>query len=284
MKKKTKIIGVITAVSASVATGYSLVFDLPSAPTLSIIDGQKIEKHVFCYENSDSQPIDNNGKINVLVWNIYKQNRDNWQQALARFSANTQLILLQESSLTPELEKWIADDNKFAIQVDAFKAFKVPAGVLSLSTSAPFFACAYTEKEPWIRLPKSGLFSLYKLSNGQSLAVVNLHAINFTYGTKEYQEQIKTLVSRLLDHSGPVLVGGDFNSWSAVRWKVLKRNLHEIGVEEVPFSPDNRKQFINGLPLDHLFYRGLTLDQATSPTTDASDHNPLIATFTLSSS
>ena len=281
MKKKTKILGVITAVSASVVTGYSLVFDLPVSPTLSIIDGKKIEKHVFCYENDASQPIDHNGKINVLVWNIYKQNRDNWQQALQRYAANTQLVLLQESSLTPDLENWISKEEKFAIQVDAFKAFKVPAGVLSLSSSSPVFACAYTEKEPWIRLPKSGLFSLYKLSNGQTLAVVNLHAINFTYGTKEYHGQIKTLVSRLLDHSGPVLVGGDFNSWSAGRLKVLKSNLHHIGVEEATFNPDNRKQFINGLPLDHLFYRGLTLNQAESPVTTASDHNPLIASFSL---
>ncbi|CAH0540964.1 endonuclease/exonuclease/phosphatase family protein [Vibrio marisflavi] len=281
MKKKTKILGVITAVSASVVTGYSLVFDLPGAPTLSIIDGAKVEKHIFCYENKSSRPIDSNGKINVLVWNIYKQNRDNWRSALQRYSSDAQLVLLQESSLTPALENWIESEDKFAIQVDAFKAFKVPAGVLSLSSSSPMFACAYTEKEPWIRLPKSGLFSLYKLSNGQTLAVVNLHAINFTYGTKEYQQQIKTLVSRLHEHSGPVLIGGDFNSWSAGRLKVLKRNLHEIGVEEAKFSPDNRRQFINGLPLDHLFYRGLILDKAHSPVTTASDHNPLIASFSL---
>lgn len=283
MGRKTKIIGILTAVSTSMVAGYSLVFELPSAPTISVIDGQQLAKHLVCYENAAAPAIDQHGQLEVLVWNIYKQNRPNWQSELTQYTQSSQLVLLQEASLTPEFIRWIKDTGLVALHVDAFKAFNVPAGVSTLSHSAPLFSCAYTEKEPWIRLPKSGLYSLYPLSNGQKLAVVNLHAINFTYGTKDYFEQIKALIGRLHDHDGPVIIAGDFNSWSAARLKALKKNLHKINVEEAQFAPDNRKLFINVFPLDHLFYRGLTLESAKAPVTTASDHNPLIVRFRLGS-
>jgi hypothetical protein len=47
----------------------------------------------------------------------------------------------------------------------------------------------------------------------------------------------------------------------------------------VAFAPDNRKQFINGMALDHVFYRELNVVSAQSPVTSASDHNPLLVSF-----
>ncbi|NMU84205.1 hypothetical protein HKB16_15060, partial [Vibrio parahaemolyticus] len=81
----------------------------------------------------------------------------------------------------------------------------------------------YTSKEPWLRLPKSALYSQYHLSNGEKLAVVNVHAINFTVGTKEYVSQLTALEMLLKHHVGPILFAGDFNSWSESRVNAMRQ-------------------------------------------------------------
>ncbi|TOE88347.1 endonuclease/exonuclease/phosphatase family protein, partial [Vibrio parahaemolyticus] len=87
-----------------------------------------------------------------------------------------------------------------------------------------------------------------------SLAVINVHAINFTVGTEEYTSQLSALETLLKQHSGPIVFAGDFNSWSEYRITAMKQALREANLREVQFSPDHRTQFITGLPLDHVFY------------------------------
>ncbi|AIW19686.1 endonuclease/exonuclease/phosphatase family protein [Vibrio coralliilyticus] len=280
MKKKRLLILPIVAIAAVVGS-FQLIFSLPKQPQLSTISQSGEDVSLRCAHASQVESIDNDGDINLLVWNIYKQNRDNWSQELTKHSNDKQLVLLQEASMTPELKEWMKHQLWFGNQVDAFKAFERSAGVLNLSKSLPKLACAYTELEPWLRLPKSAIYATYPLSDGQVLSVVNIHAVNFTYGTDEYQRQLGTLVDELSKHQGPIIVAGDFNSWSADRMAVMRSALDTLGVKEVSYRPDHRTQFITGLPLDHVFYRGLTLIKAEAPESDASDHNPLEVMFRL---
>ncbi|WP_038219105.1 endonuclease/exonuclease/phosphatase family protein [Vibrio sp. N418] len=285
MKKRTLLIFTLVVTVASYA-GYRSVFTLPDTaqvttitpPTVSAND---MQPELACYQNPAPQILDHDGQLNLLVWNIYKQNRSNWQQALEGLAQDKQLLLLQEASMTEELRAWIDAGQWSGNLVDAFKAFDTSAGVLNLAHQLPKRACGYTEMEPWLRLPKSALFATYALSNGQTLAVVNIHAVNFTYGTQEYHHQLEKLANVLKAHTGPVIVAGDFNSWSEQRLAVMKGVLAQVGVQEVDYQLDHRKQFINGLPLDHLFYRGLTLEKAEAPISDASDHNPIEVYFRL---
>jgi endonuclease/exonuclease/phosphatase (EEP) superfamily protein YafD len=62
---------------------------------------------------------------------------------------------------------------------------------------------------------------------------------------------------------------------------VLKQALKDYQIKEVEFAPDHRKRFVTGLPLDHIFYRGMTLAAMSTPESDASDHNPMLAEFVL---
>lgn len=260
---------------------FQVIFTVPEQPQIVTQTGTNITQDIRCMEFNKPQAIDKDGELNVLVWNIYKQNRDNWQQALDAFSANKQLLLLQEASLTDEFKNWLVEGHWMSNQVSAFKALGSGAGVISIARKEPIRACAYTSKEPWLRLPKSALYSKYQLSNGETLAVVNIHAINFTVGTEEYTSQLSGLEMVLKEHKGPILFAGDFNSWSEDRVKAMKKALQKADLQEAKFSQDNRTQFITGLPLDHVFYRGLTLKNAKAPQSDASDHNPLLVSFTL---
>ncbi|MDE1233420.1 endonuclease/exonuclease/phosphatase family protein [Vibrio aestuarianus] len=280
MKKKYLIALPVFVIFIAVVS-FFFIFTIPSQPQILTINHQNSASPLVCYDNPNAQVIDANGQLELLVWNIYKQNRVNWHSELDKFSQSSQLLLLQEASMTEALKSWIVERQWGGNQAAAFRVFGESAGVLNLSKQMPSYACAYTEVEPWLRLPKSAIYALYRLSDGQSLAAVNLHAVNFTYGTDEYANQLSTLISKLDEHKGPVIVAGDFNSWSEQRMAAMKTALQGAGMQEVIFSPDHRIQFVTGLVLDHVFYRGLTVINAKAPQTDASDHNPMLVHFSL---
>ncbi|MYM59674.1 endonuclease/exonuclease/phosphatase family protein [Vibrio sp. OCN044] len=280
MKTKWFLLSLIGMVLAGFAA-FFVIFSLPSQPKIALISPSNEAFSQYCVEKASNGKLDDNGQLNLLVWNIYKQNRGNWQQSLQSYVKNKHLVLLQESRLTLELKNWLKSQRWYAYQVDAFEIFDTSVGVLNLSHTTPQKACAYTELEPWLRLPKSALYTTYPLSNGQLLAVINIHAVNFTYGTQEYQKQFDTLMDLVDKHSGPIIVAGDFNSWSEARIAVIEQAFNQLGLIEVNYSPDNRTQFITGHALDHVFYRGLNFIRAEAPISDASDHNPIEAYFEL---
>ena len=279
--KKTRLLVIPVVIALVAFSAYQGIFTLPKQSHISSISAQGVQVSLQCYQNEHTVALDRQGQLNLLVWNIYKQNNPTWQQSLTQLSQEKQLVLLQEASMTSDLVGWIERNQWFGSQVDAFKAFETTAGVLNLSYAPPSRACAYTELEPWLRLPKSALYATYPLSNGEELAVVNIHAVNFTYGTIEYRRQIEVLASELEQHQGPIIVAGDFNSWSRERLSVMAQALSGLALQEVSYSPDHRTQFVTGLPLDHVLFRGLTLEAAETPISDASDHNPIVVHFRL---
>ncbi len=283
MKKRHYFLIVLVIAISALLGGYKLVFDIPQNPQLLTVgENNSNGQPLVCYENPNANSLDDDGEINLLVWNIYKQNRANWSDALTSLSDGKQLILMQEASLTDDLKSWIASNGWGGNQVSAFQVMGESAGVINLAKTMPSLACGYTELEPWLRLPKSGIYAQYPLSNGTFLAVVNIHAVNFTYGVQEYEKQLDALAKELIKHDGPIIVAGDFNSWSEERVGVIKEVLFSLGLNEAEFSPDHRVRFMTGLPLDHVFYKGLVVKNAKAPESDASDHNPLQLSFSLS--
>ncbi len=282
MKKRYYALLILIAALGAAVSTYQFVFNIPDQPQLFTVGENNTGQPLVCYDDPNAKPLDDDGKINLLVWNIYKQNRVNWNDALTQFSQGKQLLLMQEASLTDELKTWIANNGWGGNQVNAFKVLGESAGVINLAKTMPSIACGYTELEPWLRLPKSAIYAQYPLGNGKSLAVVNIHAVNFTYGVQEYEKQLEALANKLTQHDGPIIVAGDFNSWSEERVDVIKQVLFSLGLKEAKFTPDHRVRFMTGLPLDHVFYKGLVMKNAKAPESDASDHNPLLLSFSLS--
>ncbi|MGF1778169.1 endonuclease/exonuclease/phosphatase family protein [Vibrio nomapromontoriensis] len=280
MKVKWLIWGVFV-VTLMMFGSFQLIFTTRATPEVTSIHSGNVATELKCHQSDSAQAIDDAGRLNILVWNIYKQNRENLLSELERLSKGKQLALLQEANLDAPFLQWLKNSSWSSQQASAFKAFDVSAGVLNLSTHMPSIACANLQVEPWLRLPKSGLYAEYALSNGTKLITVNLHSVNFTVGTEEYQAQLESFKQVLISHKGALLIAGDFNSWSEERLEVLRSVLKKYHIKEVTFKDDNRKRFITGLPLDHIFYRGMTLLSSSSPPSTASDHNPMMAEFRL---
>ncbi len=285
MKKRTLFLsGSALLVGLALAT-KSIVFTVPLEPELielsNITPDAPLTYQSGCTQFTTSTPIDRHGQLNVLVWNIYKQQKDDWKAALNSLTISSDLVLLQEASLTPELKQFVVDKSYSAELVRAFDIFDTSAGVLTLAKESAEKVCAHTAIEPWLRLPKSALLSEYPLSDKQTLMVVNIHAINFTLGTEDYKNQIEALSQEVKQHDGPLIIAGDFNSWSNDRLETLQQQVKTLDLKEVLFTPDDRMRFITGLPLDHIFYRGLEVTEAHSMKSNASDHNPLQVSFSL---
>ncbi|KUE81288.1 hypothetical protein ATO46_12375 [Aeromonas schubertii] len=218
-------------------------------------------------------------EFGVTVWNLYKSQRKEWLAGMDRFALEQDLVLLQESKTTPELLGWLRDGGFEWQQVQAFTQGQSSLGVMTAAKTPRAFVCGVRSPEPFFRIPKSGLVSLYPLDGDpDGVLVVNLHAVNFELGMAGYREQLNELTALVRRHQGPVILAGDFNTWSDKRQRWLDGLAGELSLKEARPVPDTRSTAF-GRPLDHLYYRDLDLVEVSAPGTEASDHNPIVARF-----
>ena len=86
---------------------------------------------------------------------------------------------------------------------------------MTLSTSNPSLHCNLTAWEPWLGTPKATSITEYPLQDRDDrLLTINLHAVNFTLGLENFQQQFGALADVLSQHQGPVILAGDLNTWS----------------------------------------------------------------------
>ncbi|GAA4496521.1 endonuclease/exonuclease/phosphatase family protein [Pseudaeromonas paramecii] len=218
-------------------------------------------------------------QFDLLVWNLYKLQRPGWADTLAEVPAD--LLLFQESVDAPSFTRRLTEQGYAWQQVAAFTYQGRTAGVMTAARTPELFSCPLAYPEPVFRLPKSALVSLYALEGSRyPLLVVNLHGVNFDLGTASYEEQLAPLLKLARRYPGPVLFGGDFNSWSERRSRLLQQRMARQQLLPAHFNPDQRLR-IGDWPLDQVFYRGLVLLQASATPNPASDHNPLRLRFRL---
>ena len=154
---------------------------------------------------------------------------------------------------------------------------------MTLSRTPPISECLLSHQEPWLLTPKATGISTYRISDSpETLLVINLHAVNFTFGTSALDQQLSDASSVISQHQGPVIFSGDFNTWSTARLRLLTSLIEQLGLSALDYTDDQRK-LVFGLPLDHIFVRGLrVVSSGTRPVT-SSDHNPIFATFAVDS-
>jgi len=221
--------------------------------------------------------------IDVLNWNILKGDRRSWERDFERISHRMDLVLIQEAYLKSNvLDALKVDQMGWIFSAGFFYAANnVPTGVLTASYVRPLYCRALRAMEPILRTPKSSLITKYRLSDSDEvLLVANVHAINFCLGTVSFKSQALELKREMESHSGPMILAGDFNTWSANRLKSLEEVTSELNLRAVKFKVDHRRKFFRK-PVDHIFYRGLEVTQSKVIRVKSSDHNPLIVTFRI---
>jgi endonuclease/exonuclease/phosphatase (EEP) superfamily protein YafD len=231
-----------------------------------------------------------NKKLQVLVWNLHKGADKTFEKDFKILARNKDLILTQEFYLNPKMEQIFSQlsDYMFATATSFFMSSEeVRTGV---ATASPVSAITTNflrtiNREPFLQSPKMALITQYPIENStEYLTVINLHAINFVTAKtfNEEIEQIDQLAVKLKITRSPLLIAGDFNTWSKERIKILNNFKDKLQLDEATFFPDNRITF-NSLPLDHVYYsKELELISAKSDSFyQGSDHKPLELNFNI---
>jgi endonuclease/exonuclease/phosphatase (EEP) superfamily protein YafD len=222
--------------------------------------------------------------IRILTWNIHKEDDPGWERDLGEFVRSHDIVLLQEVVLRDSLRRIIEDEGLRWLMASSFLYGGNDIGVLTATRVAPQANCTERVVEPLIRLPKSAAISWFRVAGtSQTIAVVNVHAINFSLSLGAYRSQFAALGDALVAHQGPIILAGDLNTWTRARLDAVEEVAARLGLTAIPFADDKRTLFL-GKQLDHLYIRGLEVVNAAAIPVTSSDHNPVAATLRLPAS
>jgi endonuclease/exonuclease/phosphatase (EEP) superfamily protein YafD len=217
--------------------------------------------------------------LRIVSWNLHKNEDPGWDADLARFAEGSDLLLIQEAELNAGLQRVLNDAGYDWLLASAFTLNGHETGVLTAARVRPASACIQRSFEPLLQLPKAAVIARYAMDGIEgTLAVANVHAINFTLGLDEYRAQLEAIAQELANHRGPAIVAGDFNTWSPARLEVVADVMRRINLAPVPLPVDTRSRFL-GHQVDYMFVRGLEVVDAAAPEVGSSDHNPIRATL-----
>jgi endonuclease/exonuclease/phosphatase (EEP) superfamily protein YafD len=219
--------------------------------------------------------------VRIASWNLHKEADPGWQADLVDLIGRSDVLLLQEAGLAPELRAAIERGGLRWMLASSFAYMDAEYGVLTATRVAPAAACTLRAYEPLLGIPKSALITYFRvIGRDAMLAVANLHAINFAPGSLGYHAQLEALGDALAAHPGPVVIAGDFNTWNEARDGEVRALAVRLSLTPVAFPVDARRRFF-GRIFDRVYVRGVEVHDATAWEVTSSDHNPLLVTLRI---
>tara|TARA_R110002072_G_scaffold1989_2_gene16295 strand:- start:19001 stop:19852 length:852 start_codon:yes stop_codon:yes gene_type:complete len=239
------------------------------------------DHEVDIYMNEYSQYEVDGDDLKVLVWNMYKGEKPNWKRDYAKLSKGKDILLLQELYLSPlMLFTFFEDEGRGYHMATSFfdtKKLDVASGVATASHAQPVrqFWQRSHYKEPFIKTPKMAIFNEYDLKDyDKNLMTVNLHAINFV-SARKLKHMLVEIEKVLAKHDGPIVYGGDFNTWSKKKTRYLMDSARRLGLTEIKFKKDDRMRTF-GRILDYVFVKGFHVNKSiVYGDIDGSDHKAM---------
>lgn len=251
---------------------------LPEANSRTLLDkAQACADHLGQLPVAEGQVL--SGPLDILSWNIQKASNDGWLEDLLELGAGAHLTFIQEAAIHAQLGEIRPTGPLYQSFSQGYTTESLSTGVMTLSTHAPTMQCNFSRVEPWLGTPKTATVTEHALEGRDDrLLAINLHAVNFTLGVADLQEQLRPLSTLLASHKGPAILAGDFNTWSVSRQQAVDQMLAGLGLRPVIFQPDLRTTTF-GKALDHIYVRGLETEYAEVIPVSSSDHNALRARF-----
>ncbi|MDR0953725.1 MAG: endonuclease/exonuclease/phosphatase family protein [Elusimicrobiota bacterium] len=219
--------------------------------------------------------------FSLCVWNFQKCKNKKWTDDFAALASDTDIFLGQEIRIHKKVEAALIKTPLYWSSAVSFYSLykKLATGITIGSLAKPLhLEIIAPVKEPFVKVPKMTMSAVFDIA-GTEMLVINVHAINFK-GIKAFEENLRQAKNLLKLFKGPIIIAGDFNTWSKRRLLAAKTLIQSLHMREVKFTPDNRARFFKH-PVDYIFTRGLKLQKAWIPITKSSDHNPMRAIFTL---
>ncbi len=219
-------------------------------------------------------------RIRLAVWNLCKGAGGRlFEHDYRMVCYRSDLILTQEALLSEKGLATFCEPGFEAIHAASYKRRDgIRDGVMTVArvSSTPAtqrIVCKYPE--PVFKTPKVALVTFYRMQGREkSLMVINIHA-TLIRRVKSALEEIEHLLASLPAHDGPMILAGDFNTFTPGYLSAISNSLESIGLEYVPIPNDPRPT--TGA-LDQVFVRGLSVERIYVDTAITnSDHFPLFA-------
>jgi endonuclease/exonuclease/phosphatase (EEP) superfamily protein YafD len=230
--------------------------------------------------------------LRLLTWNVHKNADLGWKRDFNRLldEFRPDIVHLQEARIDSMMEAfsgredswcWMASPNlslpSSGSSVGAFTAARsaLQEGAAMLSDlPEPIFGT----RKPMLRcgLPVRG---------SPPILCLNIHSLNFSLGLVAYSAQLDSMLSAAVNHRGPILVSGDFNTWNRWRMDLLLQKMEALGLKKVDFEGQAPMTgWVSAKSLDHVFYSpGPLLGRHASArildSIRSSDHAPLVVEF-----
>lgn len=240
----------------------------------------RYEEVLVLKNNARQSSISLDQEIKFLIWNIFKGAKDNFYKVFLDVARDQDFILMQEAYYDIPFEVMLGEFFHYEFSMSqSFFRDEIGTGVALLSRyqSEDIKWVRSKAREPFIRTPK--MFQLNKINiqgSKQKLLIVNIHGINFVKNS-DFYSQVNQLKLAMDNHNGPIILGGDFNTWNNRRLNFLKKMTSTINLKQVVFENAKVLKKFMGSTLDHVFTRGLNLIKARADRLkDASDHSAML--------
>ncbi|MCK9474061.1 endonuclease/exonuclease/phosphatase family protein [Sulfurimonas sp.] len=222
------------------------------------------------------------GEFSLLCWNVAKLTlKSSYREFFESLIQNHDfdLLLLQEVKKSLSCELAIHDYSY--ILSPNIQTKKHIFGVMSAFKSScedEFFLLS-KKRELKYATHKVSLITHHKISEAETLLVVNLHAINFVH-SGDFKHELDYIYASIAHHKGAMIVAGDFNTWNLKRSYLLSEFTENLSLKKVEFSDEKHLKKIFTNSIDHIFYRDLNVTYSeVIDSKKISDHNPIIAKF-----
>lgn len=248
------------------------------------------------FGTADPQVLSLGRELQIVVWNMEKGKEHGFSKDFKRLAAEKDIILLQEYLGTEPIMDTLTDTSELVprMRYDVATSFlyddsprQIPTGVATGAICTPLDVQAQVTKarEPVVDTPKATILTRYPLHNGKSLLVINVHGLNRA-GLEPFVEQMEEISRHIESQTNPrdpVFLAGDFNTNGMAKLEWLEQHFVQgLKMELATFDPDHRKRSkLSRIPLDWVFFRGMTLVRASVPVVTGSDHNPMVVTFDI---
>lgn len=246
-------------------------FTVPEATKAMMVSGYSAQAEV-----QRRQP------LRALIWNIYKAKRSDLWSVAGELSQQNHFALFQEAIFEPAALQHYCSRFPYRF-VSAISFWQTNSFGTGISTGAVFSEVQRIFqrsrwREPFVNTPKVALLTKYRISGveDQTLLMVNIHGINFVLD-KGLRDQLDALAGVIAEHKGPVIVGGDFNTHTTGRKRILNGFAKTLGLQHLDLEFDERN-----MKLDHVLVRGVHVTRAYLLNhVRASDHKPIQLEFQL---
>jgi len=278
--------------SAAVAASLTMSCATPYVDQLSQVSANSATYHIStelsidaCRESLRSPERDDvdgldSAHIRLVNWNIKKGSVPHWNVDYSNLSNGSDLVLIQEAALRMDTINDIQSAPHWSFAPGYRTAGQV-TGVLTLSNIKPLTQCSFVTMEPVLRTPKATSITQYGLKNtDETLVVVNVHAVNFSLGLGAFEEQFEHIGRALEQHTGPIVLSGDFNTWRARRMEIVEQLAADLDLKPLHFEEDHRVKLLGNV-LDHIYVRGLTAVNTETRDVETSDHNPMAVELSM---